>query len=351
MSQWQMLADPPFNVLYTLDRVDEAIDANAEIASAMLAAGLASFGLHPEPDDPAMDWRDTATSSDMNKARTTVRQFYRDWSAEGREERRACYDPVIQDLTQAFGHVQDQDSVKILVPGAGLGRLVFELCSLGYTVEGNEISYHQLIASNWILNHTAPAQKFHLYPFALEFSNIVSREDQLQFVEVPDIHPATELQKASQGKQTHAFDRMNMTAADFVVLYGDSHHRNTFDAVMTIFFIDTAPNFVRYVEVIRNCLKSGGVWINLGPLLWHFADRGPGHGGDEAAVKGSDERGGIEEPGSVELTVEEVLLLVEKCGFEIEKREVRDDCLGYIHSGASMLQNTYRNSHWVARKI
>lgn len=350
-TQWQMLANPPFNFLSNLELVDEAIDANANIASAILATGLQSFGLDSEPEDPAMDWRGAATPSDMNKARSTIRQFYRDWSAEGVNERRACYEPVIQDVAQEFATGQDQASVRILVPGAGLGRLVFELCSRGYTVEGNEISYHQLIASNWALNHTTHVGQFDLYPFALEFSNVIRREDQLQAVKVPDVHPGLELEQASEGKQVHAFERMSMTAADFVSIYGDDKHRSMFDAVVTVFFIDTAPNFIRYLEVVGNCLRSKGVWINLGPLLWHFGDRGPTNKYGEAESQAKKARSGIEEPGSIELTEEEVLVLLASSGFSIERREIRDEGSGYIHNRKSMLQSTYKTSHWIARKI
>lgn len=350
-AQWQMLADPPINFLANLELVDEAIDANADIASAILAAGLQSFGLDSEPEDPAMDWRGEATPSDMNKARTTIRQFYRDWSAEGKDERRTCYEPVIQDIVQEFAACQDQASVRILVPGAGLGRLVFELCNRGYTVEGNEISYHQLIASNWALNHATHAGQFDLYPFALEFSNVIRKEDQLQVVKVPDVHPGLALEKASEGKQVHAFERMSMSAADFVTLYGDERHRSMFDAVATVFFIDTAPNFLRYIEAVRNCLRSAGVWVNLGPLLWHFGDRGPGNKKGEAETEAQKQKIGIEEPGSIELTEEEVSVLLASSGFVVEQREIRSEGSGYIHNRKSMLQTTYKTSHWIARKI
>ena len=37
----------------------------------------------------------------------------------------------------------------------------------------------------------------------------------------------------------------------------------------------------RYVETIKNCLKSGGIWTNIGPLLWHFENNAPGSFGDD----------------------------------------------------------------------
>ena len=344
-SQWQMLAAPPFNLLANLDNVDAAIDANGDIASAMLKSALQSFGLETN------EFEGTATTSDLDKARSTIRQFYRDWSIEGDAERRACHDPVLRDVELAFGSVPDKGNIRILVPGAGLGRLVFETCREGYTVEGNEISYHQLIASNWVLNHTQPGQRFNLYPFALEFSNVMSRNHQLKSVQIPDVHPGSILGAVIGNSSTDAGERMSMTAADFVVLYGEQSYQSKFDAVLTVFFIDTAPNPIRYIETVQNCLKPGGLWINLGPLLWHFADRGPSVRDEYKPSKQKKELSGIEEPGSFELTDEEVLLLVEQMGFEIEFREVRNEGFGYIQSPDSMLQNAYRSSHWVAKKI
>lgn len=41
---------------------------------------------------------------------------------------------------------------------------------------------------------------------------------------------------------------------------------------MTCFFIDTANNIFQYIDTIFDTLKHGGIWINYGPLLFHFKD-------------------------------------------------------------------------------
>lgn len=58
---------------------------------------------------------------------------------------------------------------------------------------------------------------------------------------------------------------------------------------------------------------------------------------------------GIADPGRVELTDDEVIALVEKMGFCIEKHEV-DITTPYIHNPAGMLHSNFQASHWVARK-
>jgi len=287
-SHWQLLAAPPFSYLDTLNAVDDAIDENAELATAILQTGLESFGfpfgVHSIKDTEP--WRGTATSTDLDKARSTLRQFYRDWSEEGAPERAVSLDPIIEDLRTERLALKGA-FMNVLVPGAGLARLVFELCKDGFNVEGNEISYHQLLASSYILNY-CPGPKAHtIYPWIHSFSNHTSRTAHLQSVQIPDVHPGTELQrrrlqpKAEQGDATSAPEpgEMSMSASDFLSLYGDGAHKDTYDAVATVFFLDTAPNPIRYIETIRNCLRPGGIWTNVGPLLWHFEHNPPGHVG------------------------------------------------------------------------
>lgn len=58
---------------------------------------------------------------------------------------------------------------------------------------------------------------------------------------------------------------------------------------------------------------------------------------------------GIADPGSVELTDDEVVKLVQTLGFDIIHEGSVIDA-PYIQDKQSMLQNTYKASHWVARK-
>ncbi len=349
-AQWQMLSAPPFNLFSNLEHVDDAIDANGDLADEILNSALKSLGLEGLEADPnylLMDWRDTAESHHIDKARSTIRQLYRDWSAEGLAERQVCYGPVLEDLKQEFAHLPDKSSVIVLVPGAGLGRLVFEIWRNGHTVEGNEISWHQLIASNWLFNHTK-GTSFDLYPFAAEFSNVIRRDHQLKVVKVPDVHVSSMLEDSSDPSST---GRVDLRAGDFISVYKNEQYRERFEAVVTVFFIDTAPNVIRYIETVRHCLRPGGVWINMGPLLWHFEDRrSPAINERTQTGESLDAQAGIQEPGSFELTDEEVVELVRQMGFDVESHEVSLEGVGYINNPESMLQNTYRPSHWVARR-
>lgn len=277
-SHWEMLASPPFSFLQTLDAVDDAIDKNSELAMAILHSGLQAFSQSLPTNeigakDPN-DWREAATSNDLEKARGTLRQFFRDWSEEGKSEREACYGPVIKALRDERT-LRSESKLRVLVPGAGLGRLVFDLCYAGFDAEGNEISYHQLLASSYILNHCSEKHLHTIFPWAHSFSNHRSRANHLKSVKVPDIAPGATLRGIESAGE------MSMSASDFLLLYGDEEQKDKFDAVATVFFLDTAPNIIRYIEVIRNCLRQGGLLINVGPLLWHFENDAPGTHGKE----------------------------------------------------------------------
>lgn len=61
-----------------------------------------------------------------------------------------------------------------------------------------------------------------------------------------------------------------MCAGEFVEVYWDQEQQ--WDGILTSFFIDTAKNILLYIRTIARILRPGGLWANLGPLLYHFAE-------------------------------------------------------------------------------
>ena len=88
---------------------------------------------------------------------------------------------------------------------------------------------------------------------------------------------------------------------------------------MTCFFIDTAHNIVAYLEILKGALKPGGLWLNAGPLLWHFSDQ-PGEQ-------------------SVDLTYEEIKQLAARVGFDLVEEYTLST--PYTNNRESMKQMLY----------
>jgi carnosine N-methyltransferase len=43
--------------------------------------------------------------TDIEKMRSTLKSFYREWSAEGRQERDQCYKPIIDEVEAYFTEI------------------------------------------------------------------------------------------------------------------------------------------------------------------------------------------------------------------------------------------------------
>eukprot|EP00375_Theileria_parva_P002256 XP_764934.1 hypothetical protein [Theileria parva strain Muguga] len=156
-----------------------------------------------------------------NWVRTTLRQFVRDWSDEGEHERNQCFTPLLDALKRKLPIKDPKNPPLILCPGCGLGRLPFEVLKLGYSSQGNEFSYFMLI----------------------------------------DVSPS------SFNFESHNF---SICAGEFTEAYDDFYEY--FDGILTCFFLDTAKNIISYIRTIAKIIKKGGLWANIGPLLYHYAD-------------------------------------------------------------------------------
>ncbi|KAJ1642922.1 hypothetical protein LPJ64_005272 [Coemansia asiatica] len=261
----------------------------------------------------------------MEKVYSTLKQFVRDWANEGKEEREQTYGPLLEALESEFAHVQpnQRGKLRVLVPGAGLGRLAYEICCRGFSSQGNEFSYFMLFASNFILNKSLVTNQHTIYPFVHQFSNVVCANDQMRKITVPDVLPSS-LPFAESAE-------FSMTAGDFIEIYSAEDEKERWDAIVTCFFMDTAKNVLDYLDTMWSAMKPGAVWINLGPLLWHFDN--------------------VANESSIELTRDEFIELVKKVGFELDEKHFAD-CVSvsYTANDRSMLQYTYRAFMCVARK-
>ena len=213
-----------------------------------------------------------------------------------------------------------------------------------------------------------------IHPWVLSPCNWLRDADQLAGVRVPDLDPAGVVAEAEERRRQrrrkdlssaatsssdpsssassdhshhhhHGDDScplLSMVAGDFAQVYSHPSRDSTFDAVATCFFLDTAHNVLDYIKTIKHVLvKNGrGTWVNLGPLLYHWADAA-------SYLPGSAEGGEEGEEPSIELSLEEVLLAVSAAGFDIV--ELKTDVPATFNATPrSMLRSGYACAQWTA---
>ncbi|XP_037061124.1 carnosine N-methyltransferase isoform X2 [Peromyscus leucopus] len=299
-----------------LDKIRKCIDHNQEILLTIVNDCIHMFE-NKEYGEDGNGKIMPASTFDMDKLKSTLKQFVRDWSETGKTERDACYKPIIKEIIKNFPKERwDPSKVNILVPGAGLGRLAWEIAMLGYACQGNEWSFFMLFSSNFVLNRCSEINKYKLYPWIHQFSNNRRSADQIRPIFFPDVDPHS-LPPGSN---------FSMTAGDFQEIYSEC---NTWDCIATCFFIDTAHNVIDYIDTIWRILKPGGIWINLGPLLYHFEN--------------------LANELSIELSYEDIKNVVLQYGFqlEVEKESVLST---YTVNDLSMMKYYYECVLFVVRK-
>ncbi|XP_021237317.1 carnosine N-methyltransferase isoform X1 [Numida meleagris] len=299
-----------------LDKIRKCIDHNQEILQTIVNDCVHMFE-NKEYGEDGGGKITPASTFDMDKLKSTLKQFVRDWSEEGKPERDSCYQPIISEIVKNFPKERwDFSKVNILVPGAGLGRLAWEIAMLGYACQGNEWSLFMLFSSNFVLNRCSEVNSCKLYPWIHQFSNNKRSADQIRPIYFPDVDPHS-LPSGSN---------FSMTAGDFQEIYSEC---NTWDCIATCFFIDTAHNVIDYIDTIWKILKPGGIWINVGPLLYHFEN--------------------LANELSIELSYEDIKNVILQYGFhiEVEKESVLST---YTVNELSMMKYYYECVLFVVRK-
>ena len=268
----------------------------------------------------------TPSFSSYNDAVQVLTHLYRDWTVEGQEVRRKTYGPILQAVARLLPRA---GGGKILVPGAGLGRLAFELAVGGqHHVTALDISPVMVTASASVLGLVLSSSSsffstgeeaaavFSFYPFLHDpLLNQRSHARRFHAVTFPDVGALQQVQQATRRRgerrrkepsssSSSSFPSLALELGDFVQLAAQPTWAASQDAVVTCFFIDTGHNVLSYLASIHRLLKEGGVWINLGPLNYHQTLK----------------------QGAVQLTLEELEAAAQGMGLEKVEGWVEESC-------------------------
>jgi carnosine N-methyltransferase len=310
------------NYLSRIERLKFAINQNRLFLLKIIAPYTHMFKFYKNEKNEVMLEPLKVSMKDIVKMRSTLKLFIRDWSKEGKSERENTYTPILEEFKEYFpeNKTRNGERVNVLLPGVGLGRLLYEFSKLGYRAQGNEFSYFMLLSSNFILNCTSTSDEFEIQPLIHSFSNIFWEDAPFKTFKIPDENLYEELSKNPEGE-------MSMVAGEFVEVY--KNQKDSWFSVVTCFFIDTAHNIIEYIETIHSILKIDGLWINFGPLLYHYSE--------------------MEKECSIELSWEELKVIIKNIGFEIRKEEIREAV--YSSEVDSMFKTVYRCIFFTAVKV
>ena len=87
--------------------------------------------------------------------------------------------------------------------------------------------------------------------------------------------------------------------------------------------------FMHISDAIYDALPENAIWINVGPLTWHFED--------------------IAGEMSIELPYSDIMLRIRQKGFEVVSEKEIDS--KYTVNRLSMLQNQFNCAYFYARKV
>lgn len=284
-----------------IKRTAEVLELDYFILQDMLKSFRVTNGL---PFAGDKEWTDIMNPSEektpsYDSAMQVITHIVRDWSSEGSRSRDSLYHWSILELMK---HATKE--MPVLVPGSGLARLAHDISLTGFKAEANELSICMSAAAYRFLNGEISAKGF-VHPFAFDgLINEVNSNDRYKTIEFPGTSDQflDKLVREGDVKQ----GSLSYTIGDFVEIYAQTAYKGQYGSVVTCFFIDTATNIFEYLLVIRNTLKSGGVWINVGPLQWH-------------------------QNAKVHPSADELKVIIESMGFQIESWSVDKEAINYRH--------------------
>ncbi|KAL7435987.1 hypothetical protein ACHAXM_004948 [Skeletonema potamos] len=305
----------------TIPGLIPSADESSSVVQHSLARYIPSFGAKKANSDNVNE------EQPYEEAVQIIAHLTRDWSKDGAH------------LRDEFGWIKEQlwkyhyekipntESIlsPILVPGAGIGRLAFDLAfaqdeeraSYPFAVEAMDNSIVMAAAAHHLFhihnngkvtddNMTSNHEQTKIYPFVSDsLTNEVDTQWRWDSTEIPEQSVLEQLQ-TMYAQQPHQRPQLSYTIGDFVTTYSSPSKQGQYGSLVSLFFIDTATNIYEYILTIRHLLRSGGVWINLGPVQWHRNSQ-------------------------LHPTTNELRDMIQAAGFEVRHWEVSEKLVAYRH--------------------
>lgn len=299
-----------------LKKIDGCIEKNQRIMDDVIYCAKHNYGLTYK-DFSLLDAEKNLpnTSSTNYRVVEALTHFVRDWTDVGEVERQPILSFLQSQLSKVIPKEEAADTC-VVIPGSGLGRVAHDVASFMdfgavYAVEFSGLMH----ACNQYVYQKKETSKF--FPYVHSCLNFVKTLSQFREKSLPTPEKPANL---------------HLLLDDFRYFTIPNRDRFKNVVVLSVFFVDTAENFMDYLDVIsqlttpskRNPVKNG-YWINVGPLKYGTAAQ-------------------------VELSAEEIQHLRKRMGWKdtevVNTLETLDPVVGYITDRESMWQGFYGLSMW-----
>ena len=225
-----------------LQKQHEAVEVNRQfLTDILLAAKLVTPDDAPLPLEESID--------DPGSIHALLVQLKREWSADGASERQECFGLCLEalekhlpvDQAAAAGGAAGNKRARVVVPGAGLGRLNFELACRGYDALGLERAMTMYMTSQYIFSNLLPSRRtMPICPYAHEAgmgpSNVRLAEQLARTVLVPDpaaLAAGGDIRSGGRGDA-------RMLPGDFNAFCALEREQGEWDAVVSAFYVDAS---------------------------------------------------------------------------------------------------------------
>jgi carnosine N-methyltransferase len=305
----RLLSKMTYDYNTRVKRLEEGVALNQKFLSTILSQYKPDSSFYQGYDQKEIDNLSYNDCGTLNYA--VFMYIMRDWTKESKAEREKNYIPIIEQVKKYL-----KPKSKILLPGAALLRLGYELAKQGYDVDANDYNFTNVILCDYLFNYTKKDQ-FVFQPLIRSFSNYLSEETIFRKYSFPD----EDINLQGKGKLT-------LAGGDFTQLFKDKNE--TYDCVITCFFIDTAKNVFEYIDIIQKCLKKGGIWINFGPLSYHWI--------------------GFQNIPTIELPYDKLKEVIQNFGFEYLEEE-KNKVIAYCEIEGFMKNDFFSCIFFTAKKM